>query len=212
MTALLLLLIILGPDSLRLLAADRQVGPSCSAVQIHRPPISIEVRCDAHEIWQLRVAGAGTYSFAPAVLPLASGPVSVSFGQEALTVDAVGGVFAVSGRLQELPDLTLRILFQVTPASPIVRFRYELQTSNVRAHYRFGEGPLDYFSIAADRFTHAREVELADFQGLTHSYNLNEIELSTADFAARSKLLGPILAFTDDQHGPDRFRDGQWQP
>src|SRR5579883_2549878 len=108
--ALLLLLILFSPARLHLWAADREIASPCSPVEIRRPPASIEVRCDGHELWRLRVAGAGTYGFAPPVLPLTSGPVSVAFGPGRLSVQSDDEVFAVSGHLQALPDLTLRIL------------------------------------------------------------------------------------------------------
>ncbi len=199
MKILLLLFAAVGSAGIQSLVAQAPAARSCSPVQIEHPPVSIEVRCDANELWELRIADAGAYRFAPAVLPLASGPVRIALDE--LHQSTTGGnEFVVSGRLQGLPDLTLRIVFRLTPGNPIVRFRYELQTADPDSHQAFGNGPLEYFSLDAANFTRGREVQLANFQGLTHSYDLSETDLSAAELAARSSILGPILALSDNQH------------
>lgn len=49
------------------------------------------------------------------------------------------------------------------------------------------------------RIADAGAYRFANFQGLTHSYNLSETDLSAAELAARSSILGPILALSDNQ-------------
>jgi alpha-galactosidase len=173
------------------LFAESVAGRSCSPVRIHRPPVSIEVRCDADALWELRTVGAGAYRFAPPVLPLASGPVSGAVRELQQSAQADNGEFIVSGPLQSAPDLTLRIVFRIAPGSPVVRFRYELQPSSPEAHNSFGAGPLDYFSLPAAWFTHAREVQLGNFQGLTHSYNLVETDLTPTELSAAPEFSAP---------------------
>ncbi len=200
MKTLFLFFAAVGSPCVQLLVAQTPAARPCSPVQIQRPPVSIEVRCDAKSLWELQIADAGAYRFAPAVIPFASGPVSTAISDLHQSTDEENGEFVVSGRLQGSPDLTLRIVFRLTPGSPIVRFRYQLEASNPQAHLAFGNGPLEYFSLSAADFTRGREVQLANFQGLTHSYNLSETDLSAEELAARSSILGPILALSDNQH------------
>jgi alpha-galactosidase len=182
------------------LAAQTAARP-CSPVHVVRPPVSIEVRCDADGLWEMREAGAPeAYRFAPPVLPFGSGPTRGAIRDLHLTSGQHPGEFAVSGQLQASPGLTLRIVFHLTPGNPIVRFHYELEPSDPQAHFVFGEGPLEYFSMAAGSFTRAREVELSNFQGLTHSYNLSETDFNPAELKARRSIMGPILAFSNQRY------------
>ncbi len=197
---LLLFLAALGPVCFPSFAAGQSAAGACSPVQISRPPVSIHVRCDAKDLWDLTIAGAGTYRFAPAHLPLRSGPVSTAFAELHESTSTQEGEIAVSGRLRASPELIFRIVFQLTPGSPVVRFRYELQASAPHKKQAFGKGgPLEYLSVPAN-FTRAREVQLANFERLTHSYNLSETDLTAAELSARNNTIGPIVALSDGQH------------
>ena len=148
----------------------------------------------------MRINGSGEYRFAPALIPLASGLVSAALRDVHQETNPESREFIVAGHLKASPDLTLRLVFQVTTGSPVVRFRYELQSSDDHSRQAFGRSPLEYFSLSAGQFTGGREVQLANFQGLTHSYNLTETDLSAVELGSRSSILGPILALTDGQH------------
>src|SRR4051794_6782845 len=195
-----LLFALLATACMQSLVAESLPARSCPPVRIRHPPVWIEMRCDADALWELRTEGAGAYRFATPVLPLASGPVSAVVRELRHSTQTENGEFIVSGPLQSAPDLTLRIVFRIAPGSAMVRFRYELQPSSPEAHNSFGAGPLDYFSLPAASFTRAREVQLGNFQGLTHSYNLTETDLAPAEVSARTGILGPILALGDNQH------------
>ncbi len=82
----------------------------------------------------------------------------------------------------------------------MVRFRYELLPTSPDARSAFVDGKLEYFSIPATTFTQAREVQFANFQGLTHSYNLSETDLAPEELSARTGILGPVLALGDGRH------------
>lgn len=159
--------------------------------------VTVEVSCEPHALWTLSLPGRTSYRFAPPVLPLASGSVTAALREVHQSPGSEEGEHVISGPLLSAPGLILRLVFRFTPHSPIVRFRYELESARGSAAVKFARGRLDYLSLPAGTFIHAREVQLANFQGLTHSYNLSETDLTPGELAARSGLLGPILALSD---------------
>ncbi|MDX2022925.1 MAG: alpha-galactosidase [Deltaproteobacteria bacterium] len=98
------------------------------------------------------------------------------------------------GQLQADTTLALDLVFRVSEHSPIVRFRYRLSSTDSHA---FGspsaQGVASYFGVSLATYPLAKEVRLAEFVDLFHSYMPHEEPLEARHFQGGAKLIGPLL-------------------
>ncbi len=176
----------------------------CLAVHVVSPLVVIDLHCGKKVLWELHPAGGDSYRFAPPVFPLREGMVTAGLRDihEDASTQVGNGIiqYAIHGRLEANPDLVLQILICMNRESPIVRFRYVLEAAGPGGRDAFGRGPLNYFDVKFPGLTRAREVQLSQFQGLTHSYNLQENDFTAAEIVRYKSVMGPILGVTDERH------------
>ena len=80
------------------------------------------------------------------------------------------------------PGLTLRAMFRLADASPIVRFRYELHTAYPCCLSKTtGADTLSYFSASLAGDASVTEVQLSQFNEMVHSFCLAERPVSEGD-------------------------------
>jgi alpha-galactosidase len=105
------------------------------------------------------------------------------------------GVFALH------PDLALTLQFRVGDESPIVRFRYTLESKGQHKLTKLrGVDDIYYLAVFFAGLPQLTEVRLSNFSELSHSYCLEEVALEPRDYAAPLQSMGPILVATDGQH------------
>jgi alpha-galactosidase len=114
-------------------------------------------------------------------------------------------------------SLSLAMMFQAAEDCPIVRFSYILRSTEPHALTRpMGHDDLIYLGLALDKGTKAKEIRLANFSELTHSYLTEEVKLDERSFEDGISVMGPILISSDGrcsvlvayEHGsqvPDAF-------
>jgi len=130
-----------------------------------------------------------------------------------------GGVteYTFEGKLAEDPALRLRVEFQVNDNTPVIRFRYLLNSDQPRTlSAPSGENALTYLQTSLKQLPDAEEISLSNFADITHSYMLSEQRIGDENFEDHSVFMGPILAASDGrrsfllayEHGsqsPDAF-------
>jgi alpha-galactosidase len=130
-----------------------------------------------------------------------------------------GGIteYTFEGKLAEDPALRLRVEFQVNDNTPVIRFRYLLNSDQPRTlSAPSGENALTYLQTSLKQLPDAEEISLSNFADITHSYMLSEQRIGDENFEDHSVFMGPILAASDGrrsfllayEHGsqsPDAF-------
>lgn len=113
--------------------------------------------------------------------------------------------------------LRLVVIFVVADQSPIVRFRYVLESDTPRRLTKTsGRDAIAYLSTRLNAAKDVTEVRFSEFNEMVHSFCLSERQISNRDFLAALSLTGPMLAWEGDgesalvayEHGaqiPDRF-------
>src|ERR1700722_12099609 len=132
--------------------------------------------------------------------------------------------YSFQGALAQDPHLQLRVQFQVNDETPVIRFRYILHSDATRRLSEAGGASnLTYLQTSLKQLPEAKEVTLANFAQLTHSYALSEEEIGGRYFQDGGNFMGPILAATDNrrsfllayEHGsqvPDAFLQYKLSP
>ncbi|MDP2159679.1 MAG: alpha-galactosidase, partial [Flavobacterium sp.] len=128
------------------------------------------------------------------------------------------------GNLQELPDVALRVTFQVSDKNPILKFRYELfSESEHRLTKTTGKDQINYFSVSFNGISTIKEIRFSEFNEMVHSFCLSEREIEPKHFSNSSAFMGPLLIGSDGsnsfligyEHGsqvPDRFLEFRLNP
>ncbi len=107
--------------------------------------------------------------------------------------------FVFGGPARDLPGLTLRCTIRLSETSPVARFRYTIESDRVRRLTKpDGSGAMRYASVSYAGATLVTEVRLSDFNELTYAYELVEQRVTDRQFAARNRLIGPILVGEGD--------------
>ena len=129
----------------------------------------------------------------------------------ALPNGAVEDVF--EGQVEGQDGLLLRLRCRTAPDHPVVRFRYELQSSD-RLRLTKSEGT-DRFHLLSVDLPHgeAVEVRLSDYHGLAHSYVVTEAAVTPADLRAGRLVMGPLLTWPlADGHALLAYEHGSQYP
>jgi alpha-galactosidase len=117
--------------------------------------------------------------------------------------------------------LSLQITFRISKESPVIRFFYTLMS---RGHHTLtksnGKDSLSYFSTSLQKYTTFSEIQLSEFNEMSHSFVSNQKTIEQRYFRNNQCVTGPILLAENNQstflfayeHGsqlPDRFIDFQ---
>ncbi len=121
------------------------------------------------------------------------------------------------------PSLTLEMIFRIADDSPVVRFRYVLQSAQPHELTKaLGHDALHYLELACpdDALT---EVRFSEFNAMVYSYTLVEQPLSAGQFTDAACVMGPMLtgagkegawlvAYEHGSQAPDAFLTYQLLP
>ncbi len=113
-------------------------------------------------------------------------------------------------------DLRLVVTFQVAPDNPVLRFRYQLKTSQPsRLTKKDGKDNINYLSFTSP-VSKVKEVRLSEFNERFHATNRTEAVLDERYFTNGSSFMGPIavvggggtsflVAYEHGSQYPNRF-------
>ncbi len=125
--------------------------------------------------------------------------------------------YAFAGNLKNIPEITFKATFQVSPDNPIVKFRYELLSEKEhRLTKSAGHDKLNYLNVSFDGFQEVKEIKFSEFNEMVHSFCLSERSIEAKHFADSVRVMGPMMIGTDGnnsmlvayEHGsqaPDKF-------
>ncbi|HUP11079.1 MAG TPA: alpha-galactosidase, partial [Niastella sp.] len=121
------------------------------------------------------------------------------------------------GAFKEMPALQLQIRFQVAPDNPVVRFQYNLITTDTTyiLTKTGGKDAITYLSFSSNQPL-IKEVRLSQFNERFHATHLTEEIIADRYFDNNTSLMGPIVVTGNKEatflaayeHGsqyPDRF-------
>ena len=158
-------------------------------------------------LWTLALPSSGaSFAFAPPCFQIDGKTVTASVASwegagEARTLLNGRTENHWRGTVSEVPGLTLTLIVQSSDASPIVRFRYELSGATAhRLTKTDGRDSLTYLSTSLAALPSAKEVRLAEFNEMVHSFCLSERDLGQAEFDAGLTAMGPIFVGSSDTH------------
>jgi len=166
-------------------------------------------------------------SFAPPRIELDGREVCLT-GQFALCgppVELRAGVreYRFAAPVERQTGLTLTLAFIIAEASPIVRFRYILESVQARTLTKTsGVDSLVYTSFSVEDSS-ATEIRFAEFSHVVHSFTLSEAPVEQKQFDNNEAVMGPMLVSEADwgtmlvayEHGsqvPDAFIDFKLSP
>jgi alpha-galactosidase len=171
---------------------------------IENNQVSIFLSCGQGCSWGYRAAGSSVlYRFAPPIFEVDGKQVSAEvrhFAPIEKPIHLGNGVteYSFEGALAQDAHLHLGIEFQINEGTPVIRFRYTLESDQPRSlTASSGANSLTYLQISLRQLPQIEEVRLSNFAELTHSYELSEEKISDRYFEDSSILMGPILATTD---------------
>jgi alpha-galactosidase len=158
-------------------------------------------------LWTYTVAATGEpFAFAPPVFEMDGRTVTADSytlrpDSAARTLPNGTAEHRWRGTVAGEPSLTLAVVWQVAPDSPIVRFRYELgDAAGRRLTKTDGADALTYLQTSFGVLPSVTEVRLAEFNERVHSYCVSERAVEEAQFAEGLTAMGPILVGASDTH------------
>ena len=173
--------------------------------------------------WSYQIAGAGRQF----VVGAPTFEVEGLLNQVSLTgIRRVGGPVDLGdgcvehcfeGQLTSDPELSLRMVFRLADDSPVLRFRYLLQSGGKHVLTKTaGRDQFTYLTVQLASLPYVTEVRLSEFNEMVHSYTLVEREVHPRQFDDQLRLIGPIVVAQDQsravllayEHGataPDSF-------
>ncbi len=125
--------------------------------------------------------------------------------------------YSMEGTLKDLPEITMKATFQVSPDNPVVKFRYELHSEKEhRLTKSKGHDALNYLNVSVAEFPEVKEIKFSEFNEMVHSFCLSERAIEPKHFADSIRVMGPMLIGSDAsnsfliayEHGsqaPDKF-------
>jgi len=175
---------------------------------ISTPHLQIAPGATPDVLWTYTLAASGeTFALGPPVFEVDGQMVTASVDRLEKAGDArrtlPNGVTAhrCQGGMTGDPGLTLAVVWQVAPDSPIVRFRYELGGGAGRRLTKAkGADRLTYLTASFAALPFAKEVRLAEFNERVHSFCLSERDVEAAQFEAGLAAMGPIFVGRSDTH------------
>lgn len=132
--------------------------------------------------------------------------------------------YILEGNLKDLPEITMKTTFQVSPDNPVVKFRYELLSEKEhRLTKSNGHDALNYLMVSFDGFTSVKEIKFSEFNEMVHSFCLSERKIESKHFDDSVRVMGPMMVGTNDTHSvlvayehgsqaPDKFVEFSLKP
>ena len=132
--------------------------------------------------------------------------------------------YSFGGKLKEDTTLHLQIIFRIAANSPVLRFHYILIAGKEHSFTKKnGNDFLSYCSLGFNQSYKFSEIQLSDFNVMTHAYQLNDKPVADRYFDNSSYVTGPILvaerksasfllAYEHGSQIPDRFVQFQLSP
>jgi alpha-galactosidase len=109
--------------------------------------------------------------------------------------------YVFEGIYNEHPDMKLKMYFRLADSNQVVRFRYELVSENPHLMTREQKSDnLTYLSATFSPNAVIKEIRLSEFNEMVHSFCLSERNITAEHFLNNSKLMGPILSGSADNH------------
>jgi alpha-galactosidase len=172
------------------------------AVECDRTAIRIATRGEA--LWDYTVRGTGwRFPIAPPVVSLDGKEVTlrlagVKSAGAPVTLPNGCREYAFGGPVDGEEGLNLRLVFRVADGDPVVRFRYEIESSRARHLTKpAGKDALTYLGVSLAGLPEASELRLSDWNGEYHCNLPLELPLDEQSFADGEQAIGPILMAGD---------------
>lgn len=109
--------------------------------------------------------------------------------------------YVFEGIFRDLPDMKLKMYFRLADSNQVVRFRYELASEKPHLMTKDQKSDnLTYLSSSFNPNAVIKEIRLSEFNEMVHSFCLSERNLTPEHFLNSSKLMGPILSGSSDNH------------
>ncbi len=157
-------------------------------------------------LWRYQIKATGrSIALAPPVFEIDGKPIVASLKKirsagkpRKLANGAVEAVFI--GDLAQAKELRLQMTFRLVPANPVIRFKYELQSSHpIALTKKAGRDAVDYFRFSMRGLKARREIRLSEFDESIHSFRLIEREVLPSAFAESLGVMGPLLVASGER-------------
>lgn len=183
-------------------------APARAPVAVETPQLRIEIReRDPQTLWSLVAKKSGrAHRFAPPVFEVDGVPVTAALDRArraAAPRRLENGVVEhrIAGAVPNSSGLSFELVFRVHDDSPVVRFAYVLRSEAPRTLTKSqGADAIRYAAFSLARLPEAREVRLAEFLEVVHSYTPLERKIPPREFDHGLAVLGPVLAASDGRH------------
>lgn len=207
------------------LLAPLSVAAQQADVELGNARVRIRLVNQAKQWWSYQAQqGAAPLEFDGPLLEIDGAPIEDTLSglkQSGAPRRLPNGVteYRVEGVFTHHPALHAAVIFRLPADSPMVRFRYEINSTGQQKLTRAtGADRLGYYGVSLAAFPALREVRFSEFQELTHSFTLSERTVQQKEFDNQVRLMGPLLAASDGrtsvalayEHGsqvPDAFLD-----
>ena len=194
----------LGVSPFSVPAEAERVEPP--AMTLRTQLLTLRVGCGPTCLWQFQLHNSSAaHLIAPPVFPL-NGQLRAAPVDHVRTAKQPqrfsNGVTRhfFQGDITGPSGLVLGMEFEVNDQTPIVRFRYSLQSSTAERMSRSGETRLTYYGFSLARYPEARQIVLSRFCSQAHSYQIVEEEIRPSAFSHSLAAIGPILVASNGQH------------
>lgn len=192
--------------------------------------INIHISNTNHSLWEYTISQTGkTYSFHAPEFEIDGKLIPAVMSSATLvqnTKKLQNGVseYTVEGSLLVIPDITLRISYQIADNNPIIKFRYELLCrSSHKLTKANGKDQINYLTVSFKGLPGIKEIRFSEFNEMVHSFCLSERSVELKYFADSIRLMGPLLIGSDGsnsfligyEHGsqaPDKFLEFRLRP
>jgi len=185
--------------------------------------LKISVTNTNQALWQYTILKTGkSYSFQAPEFEIDGSKIRANLSSLKLNENPVklkNGVteYSFEGILKDLPEITVKATFQVSPDNPVIKFRYELLSEKEhRLTKSKSHDALNYLNVSFDGFSEVKEIKFSEFNEMVHSFCLSERQIEPKHFADSIRVMGPMLIGSDGansfliayEHGsqaPDKF-------
>jgi len=109
--------------------------------------------------------------------------------------------YTFQGKVKSVPDVDLRLIFQIAPDNAVVRYKYVLSSSGKSMLTKTGgKDHLVCFSTSFAPFKQVKEVQISNYDEKFHSYKLKEQIVEDRYFENNASVMGPILIAGNDKN------------
>lgn len=199
------------------------VDTSANLNEINNKYFEINFNCSGKSFWSYKVKQ--THEILDFTAPLfeingtqiVALPLKVTMSHAPVTLKNGVTEYTYEGTVQKDQGMTVQITFRVSPNSPVVRFRYKLESKDSHIFTKIsGKDSLRYFSANFNRFDTFSEIQLSDFNENFHAFTLNDRSIDNRYFENNLSVTGPIFVAENKEssflmayeHGsqlPDKF-------